>query len=114
MRYINIGDLVISIDLKEVNYEVIAIAKWDKNSKKYLASLYLKRYDIEQFDLMREYATLTFHGNRHNIKPTITHFVEEEYDDGKLQYYIDRYEYYLKCFDKGNDYFENNGFQHRG
>ena len=110
MRYINIGDLVISIDLKEVNYEVIAMAKWDKESRKYTASLYLKRYDIEQLDLMKEYENITFSSNKFNIKPVITHFVENEYRKGKLQYYIDRYEYYLKCFDKGNDYFENNGF----
>ena len=114
MRYINIGDLVIRIDLQEVNYEVIAMAKWDKDIRKYIASLYIKRYDIEQFDLMKEYEIITFAAGRRNIKPTITHFVENEYRKGKLQYYIDRYEYYLKCFDKGNDYFENNGFQHRG
>ena len=37
----------------------------------------------------------------------VVRYVETNFKKGTLDKYIDRYEYMLKCFDVGNDYFEN-------
>ena len=46
LRYENMGTICIKIDLHNRNYSVIAIAKWNKETEKYTATLYLKENSV--------------------------------------------------------------------
>lgn len=103
MRYVNIGDLVISIDLEEVGYEVIAIAKKNKAEQEYIVTCYIKGYGIDMLDLMEEYENIKLKPFQRNVQAQIACFIEDEYKQGKLQYYIDRYADCQKYLDFGID-----------
>ena len=55
------------------------------------------------------FAALEFEDTYKTICPSILKQVSTLLFKGRLQYYIDRYEYMLQCFDKGNEILSNEG-----
>lgn len=105
LTYQNLGDDTISIDLHN-GFSVIAIELFDYETKKYNVSLYMKKNEINLLDLMEEYEKVEFDIERKMIKSAILRFVFTTLSQNGFDNYIKRYNYMTRCFDKGNEIFE--------
>lgn len=97
----------ITIDLpEECGYEgyiVDCSYSFDKNKKQYLVSMELFRNDIgDKQSIDSQYVN----GDKTTIEHNIQHIVEYASMSGYFDKYIHKYEYTYKCFDKGNEFFE--------
>lgn len=104
-KFKGIGN-IITIDLHN-NYTVVAIIGRDENNN-YDVELRLKENTVDKWDLMEEAEHLIFNEDN-KIYSAILKTVSDYLHGGFFDYYISRYEYYLKCFDAGNDIFEERG-----
>ena len=93
---------ILSIDLHN-NYTVIAIKSWNPDEHKYTVELRLKKNSVDKWDLIEKAESLEFNANYKIINKAILKHVATLLSDGFFDYYIDRYEYELKCFDIGNE-----------
>jgi len=111
LRYKNKG-YTIEISLPEEwgyeGYSTECTYRYEKEKKKYLLSMWLKRKDIDdKFKInLQEIDTQYINGTKDNIKQNICRIVEQASLSGFFDHYIERYEYTYRCFDKGNDLFE--------
>lgn len=108
LRYEIIGNIALNIDLHN-GYSVMAIAKWDRDTEKYITTLYLKnnKFNINHFDLIEDFENFELDSDIKTVKTDITAIVTELLSDGFFNKYIKRYEYEQKCFEIGNDSIEN-------
>ncbi len=112
LKYKNKG-YTIEIDLPEEcghkGYSVECTYQYDKEKEKYLLSMWLKRYDIDdKFKIDSQgIDTQYISGSKETIRQNICRIVEQASLSGYFQYYIEKYEYTYKCFDCGNELFEN-------
>lgn len=107
IRYKNIGTVAISIDLKN-GFEVVAIANYNKDSKNYQVSLYLKDNQIDTLDLMEKFENIHFKSDKNHIKINLASYILDLFQNNEFTYYIERYEYQQRCFEYGNDYYNDN------
>lgn len=91
---------VITIDLHN-NYTVIALI--GKDNDVYDVQLMLKENTIDNWVLIEQAEHLKMFATSKNIYSAILKQVATYLNGGFLKYYIDRYEYEIKCFDLGND-----------
>ena len=63
----------------------------------------LKENTVDKWDLIEKAEALEFNVDYKIINKAILKHVATLLSDGFFDYYIDRYEYELKCFDIGND-----------
>ena len=96
---------VITIDLHN-GYTVIAITGFDTENRVYTTTLFLKENTIDTWKLIENTENLEFHANQNTINSAILKKVSEFLKEGFFNYYIERYEYEMKCFDKGNGIYE--------
>lgn len=96
-------DNIITIDLHN-DYTVIAIIGKDKIG--YDVQLMLKEKTVDKWDLIEKVEHLKFNANEDTIYSAILKQVSTFLEEGFFDYYINRYEYELKCFDLGNELFE--------
>lgn len=96
---------VITIDLQN-DYTVIAITSKDEETNKYNSTLFLKENTIDDWKLIQDAENIEFDGNVRNVNSAILKHVATLLSDGFFDYYINRYEYELKCFDIGNSIIE--------
>ena len=106
LRYEFIGSNVISINLKN-GYSVIAVTKWDRNESTYRMSLYLKDDTYDILDLIEEKENNKINTDKKTLFSDVSKIVTGYYLEGFFDNYIKRYEYMMKCFDKGNEFFES-------
>lgn len=97
---------IITIDLHN-NYTVIAIKSWNPDEHKYEVQLMLKENTVDKWDLIEKAESLEFNANYKIINKAILKHVATLLSDGFFDYYIDRYEYELNCFNIGNDLAES-------
>ena len=97
---------IITIDLHN-HYTVIAIKSWNSDEHKYTVQLMLKDNTVDKWDLIEKADEIEFHVGYKIINKAILKHVATLLSDGFFDYYIDRYEYELKCFNRGNELFEN-------
>ena len=101
----NNSNEVITIDLHN-GYTVIAVTGFDVETKTYITTLFLKENTIDTWKLIENAENLEFHANHNAINSAIlkqlSTFLQERFFD----YYIQIYEYEMKCFDKGNSIYE--------
>lgn len=85
-------------------YSVECTYRFDKEKEKYLLSMWLKRNDIDdKFKIdSQEIDTQYISGKKETIKQNICKIVEQACLLRFFDYYIERYEYTYKCFDKGS------------
>ena len=102
---INNSNDVITIDLHN-GYTVIAITGFNTENRVYTTTLFLKENTIDTWKLIENAENLEFHANQNTINSAILKKVSEFLDEGFFDYYIQRYEYEMKCFDKGNSIYE--------
>lgn len=101
LRYENMGTICIKIDLHNRHYSVIAIAKWNKETEKYMTTLYLKENNVDLLDLMEKYEDVEFDSDSSSIRNDILQEVSKLNDHDSFKYYMDRYDLEQKCFDRG-------------
>ena len=90
---------IIAIDLHN-DYTIIAIKSW--NSENFSVEFHLKEKTTDMWQLIQD-ATTVFHADNRTINSTILKHVSTLFADGFYDYFIERYEYDLKCFDIGNN-----------
>lgn len=101
----NNSDNVIMIDLHN-GYTVIAVSGWNPKSHDYTTSLFLKEKTVDDWKLIEEAENIKFNANYKTINSSILKRVAKYLEEGFFEHYIERYEYELKCFAKGNELFE--------
>ena len=92
---------VITIDLHN-GYTIIAIIGKIENNN-YDVQLMLKENTVDKWDLIEKAEHITIHSNENRIHSAILKTVDTYLQEGFFDYYINRYEYELKCFVLGND-----------
>lgn len=113
LRYENIATVTISVDLKN-DYNIIAMANWNKDKSNYNVTLYIKRNDIDILDLIEKQENVEFDSDTKSIRTDIAKYITTLLTEGFFTYYINRYEYEQKCFDKGNELFEKERTENNG
>jgi len=103
-KFRNINN-IITIDLHN-DYTVIAIISKDDEDS-YDVQLMLKENTVDNWSLIEKAEHLRFNANNKTIYSAILKQVATYMDEGFFDYYIDRYEYELKCFEIGNDIMES-------
>ena len=93
---------IITIDLHN-DYTVIAIKSWNPDEHKYNVEFRLKENTVEKWDLIEKAETIEFNVDYRVINKAILKHIATLLSDGFFDYYINRYEYELKCFDIGNE-----------
>ena len=96
---------ILTIDLHN-DYSVIAIKSWNSEEHKYVVQLMLKENTVDKWVLIEKAESLEFNVDYKIINKAILKHVATLLSDGFFDYYIQRYEYELKCFDRGNELFE--------
>src|SRR5574344_2081012 len=102
----NNSNEVITIDLHN-GYSVIAVTGFDAENGVYNTTLFLKDNTIDNWKLVEQADRLEFHANQNTINSAILKKVSEFLQEGFFDYYIQRYEYEMKCFDAGNELVES-------
>ena len=93
---------IITIDLHN-DYTVIAIKSWNPDEQKYIVEFRITEKSIDKWDLIQEMESVEFNVNYKTINKAILKHVANLLSEGFFDYYIDRYEYEIKCFDIGNE-----------
>ena len=96
---------VIMIDLYN-GYAVIAVTGFNAENRVYTTTLFLKENTIDTWKLIENAENLEFHANNKTINSAILKKVSTFLQEGFFNYYIQRYEYEMKCLDKGSSIYE--------
>lgn len=99
-RFMN-TDNIITIDLHN-NYTIIAIIGKDETGT-YDVQLMLKENTVNKWDLIEKAKHLNFNATEKTIYSTVLKTVSDYLQNGFFDYYINRYEYELKCFEIGDE-----------
>lgn len=94
-------DNIITIDLHN-GYTTIAIIGKDENNA-YDVQLMLKENTVDTWTLIEKAEHITIHSDENRIYSAILKIVGTYLQEGFFDYYINRYEYELKCFEIGNE-----------
>ena len=104
-KFNNSNDAII-IDLHN-GYTVIAVTGFDDENGVYNTTLFLKDNTVDNWKLVEQADKLEFHANQNTINSAILKQISVFLEEGFFDYYIQRYEYEMKCFDVGNDLAES-------
>lgn len=105
LRYETINRDTIEVDLQN-GYKVIALARWNCTEKKYYVTLMIHEQSVDNWSLIEKEERIPLESDVKSIKKDMSTFVTNLLTDGFFKEYIERYEYELKCFDRGNELFE--------
>lgn len=105
LRYETINRYTIEVDLQN-DYKVIALARWHNNEKKYYITLMIHEQSVDNWSLIEKAERIQLKSDVKSIKKDMAALVTDFLTEGFFKEYIERYEYELKCFDRGNELFE--------
>lgn len=105
LRYEIINRDTIEVDLQN-DYKVIAIAKWSRKENKYYTTLMIHEQSVDIWSLIEKAERIPLESDVKSIKKDMATLVTNLLTNGFFKEYIERYEYELKCFDRGNTFFE--------
>ena len=103
---VNNANNIISIDLHN-GYSVIALSGYSSDRNCFIVTLFLKENNIDTWKLIDACENLEFAVSENKLGSAILKTVSDYLQEGAFDYYIDRYEEELKCFDIGNGFLEN-------
>lgn len=90
------------------DYSAECTYRFDRHANKYMLSIWLRRSDLE--DRMHLSSKQTdsqyISGTKETIVENICRIVHQACISGYFQRFIERYEYELACFERGNELFE--------
>ena len=92
---------ILTIDLHN-DYTVIAIKIWNADKGNYTVQLMIKKNTVDKWDLIEKAESLELDTNYKVINKAILKKIAELFGEGFFDYYINRYEYEMKCFDSGD------------
>lgn len=98
-------DNIITIDLHN-DYTTIAIIRKDEDGN-YDVQLMLKENTVSKWDTIEKAEHIVINANDKTIYSAILKTVSDYLNEGFFDYYINRYEYELSCFDKGDEIINN-------
>lgn len=101
----NNSDNVIMINLHN-GYTIIAISTFDTERDCFVVSLLLKENTIDTWKLIEGAEKLEFYVAPNKINSTLLKYVAGSLEKGFFDYYIQRYEYEMKCSDLGFELIE--------
>lgn len=106
LRYTNFCTTAISVDLRN-SYHIISVATWNKEEQCYFVSLYIKEKNIDLFELIEKHENVRFdEKDPKSIRSAMAENITKLYSEGFFDYYINRYDFEMKCFDKGIEFWE--------
>lgn len=108
LRYKLLGNNVTSVNLNN-GYSVIVISIWDKGEKIYRSTFYLKGDSYDTLDLIESKEGIKVDADMKTLKVELAKMITNLLTNGFFKYYIERYNYMMRCFDKGNELFETTG-----
>lgn len=108
LKYEKLGESTISINLHN-GYTVIAIASYNHENSLYTTSLYLKENSVDFLDLIDYLEPFTFTATYKTVSSALLKYIDSLLSNNLFDKAIARYEYMLKCFDIGNEFYENKG-----
>ena len=97
---------VITIDLHN-GYSVIEVTGFNAETRAYITTLFLKDHTIDTWKLIENAENLEFHANQNTINSAILKQISTFLEEGFFDYYIQRYEDEIKCFDVSNNLAES-------
>lgn len=97
---------ILFIDLHN-DYTIIAIKIWNTEKQNYTVEFRIKENTVEKWDLIEKAESLEFNVDYKIINKAILKHISTLLSEGFFDYYTQRYEYELKCFDAGNEVLEN-------
>lgn len=82
--------------------------KFVKNMNKYAINMWIRRSDIDDRLMIcsQNVNTQYITSDKENIQNDIGNMIEQVANSTFFDEYIDRFEYYVKCFEFGNGHFE--------
>ena len=95
---------IITIDLHN-KYTILAIISRGETSS-YNVQLMLKHNTVDTWVLIENAENLTFNASENTIYSAILKTISTYLHEGFFNYYINRYEYELECFEIGNELME--------
>lgn len=104
LTYKKIADISLEIDLYN-GYSVIVSGLFNKEKQNYRVTYQLKDNNMDTSELILENIELA--ANHKTIGSTILKYTDTLLSNGNLDEEIKKYEYMMKCLDKGNDLLEN-------
>lgn len=105
LTYTKIGNDTIAIDLHN-GYTIIAMKLFNHKTKKYKVTFYIKDNTVDILDLIEKQEKVEFDANYKTINSAILKYVATLLSEGFFDYYIQRYDYMMKCFDRGHELYE--------
>ena len=105
LRYDVLSNITLTIDLHN-NFSVLAMAKWNHETEKYLLTLFIKENDIDTFNLIDEQTNVEIDADQKNIKREILKYVEKLHEQDYFDSRINELKYEFKCFDRGHMLYE--------
>lgn len=108
LMYEKFSNDAISIDLQN-GFTIIAMKLYNRDSMVYEVSLYIKENTIDILDLIQSQEKVEFDDDFKTINSSILKYISSLLSCGFFDYSIKRYNYMMKCFDKGNAFFEEVG-----
>jgi hypothetical protein len=106
LTYEKIGNDTLLIDLHKNSYSVVARELYLYDEKKYQVTFYIKDNSTDILDLIEKEEKVEFDTDYKIINKAILKHVATLLSDGFYDYYMRRYDYMMKCFDKGHEIFE--------
>lgn len=101
---------ILMIDLHN-GYTIIAIKIWNKEKENYTVELRIKENTVNKWDLIdnrnnSKPEEFVFGTNYRYINSAILKYVSQLFEEGFFDYYIERYNYEIKCLNRGNSLYE--------
>lgn len=103
LTYKKVANISLEIDLHN-GYSVIVSGLYDTAKQNYKISYQLKDNNMDTFELILENIEIV--ANPKTIGSAILKYTSTLLSDGTIKKEIEKYEYMMKCFDKGNTLLE--------
>lgn len=104
LRFNNEG-ITISVNLPTTDYTIYMMAVYIKDKDVYKAKSYISKNGVDDLTILNFDCEIK--SDPKNIRYDMANYITNMYYNKKYDYYIDLYEYSLKCFDKGIDLVES-------
>ena len=82
------------------------MANWNNEKMKYYITLLIHENTVSKWDMLDDAIDIEMEADMKSIKRDMAQYVTDLLIDGFFKKYIDRYEYELKCFDRGFEVLE--------
>ena len=105
LTYKKMADIMLEINLYN-GYSIIAFGLYDKDLENYKVNYYLKDNNIDTLEEVRDLENIFICSNR-TINSAILKQVSKLLSNGFWDKEIEKYNYLMQCFDKGNELFED-------